>query len=360
MKYLLNTRTDWNEPPRARHQLAYALAKKHEVVFITINKSGKPNINIFRTNNITVIEPIWYIHGRFGCRIPLVNELYQFWLFKRLFKKYRDYKVINFDHTATSIYWWFRDVVFYCNDDYVALDHSKSIFVSPYWYLTQNRVASKAQFCIGVSKYLHKKLLRMNPNSNMILTGAPSIDKAGNTNERKEHKKSTKEIVYIGWLGKLNRMWIIQLVKRKEFKIFLIGPYKKKEVQSYLSYNNIILTGPKIGEELYQYMRRADVYIAPYKQGKYTERGYTMPNKFWLYLSFGKPIVTCQIKNLVDLPRGFVYQSENISKFISNIDKAVSEDSPDIFEKRIQFILQNTWDNRVDELLGLYKKYAVS
>ena len=85
-----------------------------------------------------------------------------------------------------------------------------------------------------------------------------------------------------------------------------------------------------------------------------------MPNKFWLYLSFGKPIVTCQIINLADLPDKFVYQSKNEKEFMANIDKALSEDSAEMFKKRIQFIRQNTWDNRVDELLALNKQYAVS
>jgi len=45
---------------------------------------------------------------------------------------------------------------------------------------------------------------------------------------------------------------------------------------------------------------------------------------------------------------------------MANIDKALSEDSAEMFKKRIQFIRQNTWDNRVDELLALNKQYAVS
>ena len=287
--------------------------------------------------------------------------MYQFWLYKNLNKQYKDYKVINFDHTATLICRWFRNVIFYCNDDFVGLERSKSIFVSPYWYLTQNIVASKAQFCIGVSKYLHQKLLRINPNSYLSLTGALSIDTLGAVNTmKKEHKKSIKEIVFVGWLSKLNKRWIIQLSKRKDFKIYLIGPYKKREVKDYLSFNNIILTGPQTGEDLSQYIRRADVCIAPYNQGRDTEEIYTMPNKFWLYFSYGKPIVTNRIKNLADTPERSVYQSENVSEFISNIDKAVSEDSPNIFEKRMRFIEENTWDHRVDELLGFYKKYVVS
>ena len=33
-------------------------------------------------------------------------------------------------------------------------------------------------------------------------------------------------------------------------------------------------------------------------QDSQTEKVYTMTNKFWLYINFGKPIVTCEIKNL--------------------------------------------------------------
>ena len=104
MNFLFNTRTDWSEPPRARHQLARALAKNHHVAFVSINKIGRPSISIETPEkNITVISPCWWLHGKVNMRLPIINELYQKWLYKKLIKNYADYVAINFDLTAVHL-----------------------------------------------------------------------------------------------------------------------------------------------------------------------------------------------------------------------------------------------------------------
>lgn len=359
MKFLLNTRTAWDEPPRARHQLARALSINHEVVFISRNKSGRPSLDIScPETNITVITPSWFIDGRINMRIPVMNELYQRWLFKKLHDRYQTYKIINFDPTATGLFSRFNDVVYFCNDNFLDTKRSKSFLVSLYWTFKQKRVARKAMFCTGVSKYLQNKLLNYNSRSYLLLTGATSINETGN--KLIDRNPEEINIVYVGWLVKLNTDWVRALSGNKQYNIYIVGPYDNNQVNEFRGINNILILGEKTGKELSQYLYNADVCIAPYIHDRDTEEIYTMPNKFWLYLSFGKSIVTCRIRNLTNLPDRFVYQSGNVSEFISNIEKAVSEDSPDIFEQRIRFIRQNTWGKRVDELLGLYKKHAVS
>ena len=78
MKYLINTITSWQEPPRARHQVAQALAKNNEVIFVARNEIGMPKLEIYRTNEyLTVITPYYPIDYRIRFRLPLFNEIYQ-------------------------------------------------------------------------------------------------------------------------------------------------------------------------------------------------------------------------------------------------------------------------------------------
>ena len=46
--FLINTCTDWREPPRARHQVAHALSVNHHVVFISANRLGFPGLRTLR------------------------------------------------------------------------------------------------------------------------------------------------------------------------------------------------------------------------------------------------------------------------------------------------------------------------
>jgi len=356
MKFLLITRTDWDEPPRSRHQLAQCLAKKHEIVFVALNSIGKPKINYTKPlRNFTLATPNWFIAGKVLWRIPLINEIYQFWLYKKLSEKYSNYIIINFDITAFPIFRFFKDVVYYCGDDFLALKRSRLVLVSLYWYLTQKLVSQYAIFCVSVSKYLQQKLSLYNNNSYLLLTAASDLPSKKCIYLASEGKK--RILVYVGWLSKLDANWVSALAKNKRNSIFLIGPYSKKQGNHYDGYKNIKTVGEKNGEELDSYLSSADVCIAPYIDNKDTEKVYTMPNKFWLYLSHGKPIVTRKINNLAELPDKFVYQSETQTDFINNIDKAVLEDSPHIFEHRARFIQQNTWDKRVTGLINHLSEY---
>lgn len=354
MKFLFNTRTDWDEPPRARHQLAKALAKNHQVIFVGINRKGKPSIQIEEVeDNITLITPYWFIHGKIVNRLPYLNEIYQKWLFKRITKQFNDQvHVINFDPSASLIHNYFEDVVYFCNDNFLDIKRSKSIIVTLYHTFTQKRICRKARFCAGVSVYLKEKLEKYNKHSYLILTAATQLQ----TNEiEKATEEETKNIVYIGWLSKLNKQWIINLAKHHDYKVYLVGPYTNKQVEGLTDIENVIITGEKQKDELNTFISKADVCIAPYKPGKDTEEVYTMPNKFWLYMNFGKPIVTCEIKNLYELPDGFVYQADDETDFVNKIEKAINENSKDLILERKEFIDKNSWESRVDQLLELYK-----
>ena len=76
MKYLINTITAWDEPPRARHQVAEAIAKNNEVIFIARNERGKPRIETSIINeNLTVITPFFPIDYRLRYRLTIIKVI---------------------------------------------------------------------------------------------------------------------------------------------------------------------------------------------------------------------------------------------------------------------------------------------
>ena len=204
-----------------------------------------------------------------------------------------------------------------------------------------------------MSDYLVEKLKKYNINTYRVLTGVSINQIESVCDLNREPMNIQKNIMFVGWLKKMDINWIIELAKNSNYNIYLVGPSKDIIIKSPKNFPNIILTGPLHGEELHQLMMKADVFIAPYKHGKDTEKVYTMPNKFWLYIAGGKPIVTCRIKNLLKLPHGFVYQANNKSDFVKKVYQAYKEDSPELKKKRMKFINKNTWDKRVESLIKI-------
>jgi hypothetical protein len=353
MNFLFITKTSWEEPPRARHQLARSLVKKnHQVVFVAMSSLGMPRCSLTQVEeNILLVQPSWFLNPKLLYRIPIANELFQMWLFQNLSKKYEDFNVINFDPSASLLYKYFPNYVFYCNDDFTDKKRAKFILSQSYFKITQKIVARKANFCVAVSAYLKEQIAQFNPNTHLILTAAGKVREGS---VFPQEKSAIINAVYVGWLSKINIKWVLSLAKNPKIRITLIGPATVSQSKSFAGVDNIELRGELVGEELFCALDKADVCMAPYEFGRDTNEVYTVPNKFWLYLSFGKPVVTARINRLHPFPSKMVYQSNDHIEFENNVIGAVKEDTKELFDKRKGFIKNNDWSTRVDELLSHY------
>ncbi len=349
--YCVNTRTDWNEPPRARHQLAEALYnKKYPIIFIAKNKFGWPGLELYyHKQNFIIITPSWYIPGGIRYRLPFVNELYQIWLYKKIFRKFTIKLIVNFDHTSTMIYRYHKNVVFFCNDSFTDTIRSKNIIISLYYYITQKYVAKKSAMCFSSSDFLTRCLKKYNSKSYTLLSGSSEYTNYLTANRKyKKSKKTKKEIVYVGWISKrLDLNLILQLCNNNFYKITFIGAHERSVTHALNSFGNVCFLGAMTGIELHKILLNADLFIAPYRVNKDISNVVSMPNKFWLYLSYGRPIVSCVIPNLIRMPDKFVYQSKDKEMFNTMVEKALCEDSEALFNKRKKFARNNSWQNRI-------------
>jgi len=362
MIFIFNTRTFWEEPPRARHQLARALASEGmEIYFIAKNKKGNSSIQIIEVEkNIFLIEPYWKFPGVVNYRLPVFNEKYQKWLFEQVKKKFGDIPVVNFDPSAWLLNDYFSKVIYFCNDNFIAYKRSKCFLVSVYHYLTERKVIENSVFSCGVSKYLYSKLSKYTDNAHLFLTAAPNINYDFDVEETRgiPVKGNDKiKVVYVGWVNKIDVEWLGNAVTKKNYDITVIGPNYSKLKNKFNGMKNIKFIGEKRGDELYGYLAKADVAIAPYVDDNDSRKVYTMPNKFWLYLAFGLPIVTRKINNLADLPKGFVYQADSAEEFTAKIAEAAEGNSVALRKNRMAFAKENTWEKRGKEFKNLLEKY---
>ena len=350
MVILLNTRTAWDEPPRARHQVAGALAKRHRVYFISQNRFGRPGLQSFEAEpNLTVLLPSWPVAGPRRYKLPLINEMYQGWLFSQVKEMVNPSLVINFDHTATELSRYFPETVYYCNDF-----HIRNYGIAPikrYFEYCESQVASRSRFCVGTCGYLQRRLAEFNPNSFEIRLGAPGaseppVCRKGGYPAKLAFVDFTKE-------GKTPLGLLEEIDADPRFEIHLYGPVSAGARQRLQRKTNIRMEGILKGEALLKTLRDMDAGIAVYKEDD-GNPGRT-PNKLWLYLAAGLPCIVTDLPGMRSwtFEDGFVYRVGAAEDFREMIAVAHEENSQELALRRHAFAVGNSWDSRVDELLRI-------
>ncbi len=355
---IIITRTPWDEPPRARHQVAYALAKNARVLFIEANGFGLPSYNIIKINeNLSVLKSKWFFHYKIRYRIPILNELFQLWLLFKLKKlNLKNFVLINFDHTSHLFSKKYKGI-YYCNDDHIR--NIKIPFGRKYFNNVEKTVGKYSDVCITTSKYLTDKLLNINSNTFEIKLGAPNIN--FNNSFVKSRKKDIINIVIVGFfdLDHIPIETLFVISKISKFRLSLVGKVSQNFLNKVKGNEKIELNGVLIGDALYRKIAESDVCLALYSH-KDKNRGRT-PNKLWLYLALGKPVVVTNIKNIDNwiFNDDIVYKADN-NDMIQTIFKAFNRDSELLFFKRKEIARNNTWEDRIKELNKYIEKYATT
>lgn len=351
-KYLIHTlATVWNEPPRARHQVANELKKEGKVYFVEKNKIGIPRIEVRAVEpNVIVITPYFLLDYRIRYRTPGINELYYKWLFRSIKGLDIDFDlVITFDFTAPEIHQHFNNIIFYSADDNVGLGSFTPKLVTNYHTRTEKEVADKAALCIVTSEYMLTKIKHYNPSTFLVPLGAPEIIKPV---VFKEHQDTTPVLGLVGYLDKNMDYHLLRRLLEK-FKIIFIGPISEKAKKIFSKNPNAVFVGIKTGNELYSLLETIDVCIAPYDVN-IINKGLT-PNKLWLYLAMGKPVVVTNIPNIKNwnFKEKVIYKCNN-DQFIENCLKAHNENSVELAYERVEVAKNNTWNKRVENIKKLF------
>lgn len=354
--FVINTITNWSEPPRARHQVAEALSRFHEVYFINANKIGSPGIKIESVNeNLKVILPFWPIDYRIRYRLPILNEIYQNWLFRKIkaILKKKNTHIINFDFTATQLFKYFNKVVYYCND--YNIRYYYLFFIKKYLERCEKHVAGNSICCAATSEYLYNHLKAFNSNVIEIRLGAPTVE---NIQKFKRNKKI--KVGLVGYLNeKRNSAEIIKkLISDKNIEVHVYGKISNGLSTSLGKYKNFKNNGILIGNELIEQLNEIDVGIAPYNKEDVNLGG--TPNKLWLYLAVGKPVVISTLPMIKNWKFGekFVYLADDENEFVEKVYTAYADDNAELKIKRYQFSQKNTWGKRIEELIKFINECA--
>ncbi len=152
----------------------------------------------------------------------------------------------------------------------------------------------------------------------------------------------------IGYFGAIADWFDVDLLaevaeSRPDYNFVLLGGIFDVDVSRLRRLPNVKLLGQQPYELMPQYLHNFDVCVIPFKINPITEA--TDPVKLYEYLSGGKPVVSVNLPELAPY-REHLYLAHNASDFALQIDRAISEDCPDLADRRKQIARQNTWESR--------------
>ncbi len=361
MEFILNTNTIWDAPPRARHQLAYALSEKQiKVTFVAGNVKGKVGTETLKINDyLDVIIPSFPISSRFRYRTPLLNEGYQLWLYSLLKKRMenKDVYVICFDFGGYLAGRFFDKTIYFANDDYIN-NVQIPAFLKLYTVFTQRQLIISSKFTLATAQKLVSDFSKYNKKSFELPLGAPDYEIKVDKEAILRKKDGIIKIVLLGYLDKVKTPLplLLKILEMDNAMLYLIGPVKDDILEHLHPANKVVSLGTLTGEDLMDALLQMDVAIAPY----YMEDSNTgrTPNKMWQYLATGKPAVITNLPNVKHwvFPEGTVYKANTEEQFIDMINKAYHEDNPDLIEARIALAKNNSWGKRAERLLDYIKE----
>lgn len=229
----------------------------------------------------------------------------------------------------------------------------------PYWQKHGERlepeVVKDADVLTTNSEFFSEFGLQYNSHSYMVGQGCDVSHFSDEDDTIKipdEFKNIPKPV--IGYVGSLTTLRLdIELLehmanKRKDWSIVLVGPedddFKNSDLHNL---SNVYFLGRKNESELPNYVKGFDVAMNPQLSNNLTIGNY--PRKIDEYLAMGKPIIATKTKAM-EMFRDCVYLGQSKEEYITLTEKALTENAPELENKRINFAKSHTWTNNVQAI----------
>ncbi len=170
----------------------------------------------------------------------------------------------------------------------------------------------------------------------------------------------TKVIGYMGNIcHRLDYDLLVKTASRHPDKtLLMMGPFANDlfRTSGLADLPNVQFTGRKVLDELPAYLKYCHCCIIPFLCNELTKSIY--PLKINEYLAAGKPVVSTSFSRDIASFKEVAYISNTAEDFITNIDRAIDEDSPEKVAQRLTFCAGNTWESRAEDFLELINRHV--
>lgn len=316
---LILTKTNWNEPPRIRHQVTRLLKNQgYKITFV--EKNSYKNIFIKKRveEEITFIghsEGIHHQLRRYSFIQKANNAVVKFYL-RKIMKEIEFDFIINFcyDYSFLRELANGKKIITIINDDF------------------------EAQAKLGMEKQIRSQIRETCKNSDDVLTVSyPLYDKlhafkdnvtlffpwSQNRYRKPKNTGQRNTVLYWGFVGRMDWPMIEDIVKNTNYQYRFIGPpdraIDEKMVSELLQkYSNF----EHIQYSTLNDLKFDDIFcsIIPYNPKKESVQACTVSNKAFNLLSAGLPLVYADLKYLIEAPKTVLQKNNTLDEYTTAID----------------------------------------
>lgn len=317
---LILTKTNWNEPPRIRHQVARLFKKNGcQVTFIEKNTYKSFFIKRRKEDGITFFSHCELIHHQLRY-LPIIQKLnnlvVQFYL-KKICNQIEFDFIVNFNYDYSFLRRIAPDkkIITLINDDFEAQ--------AKFGMQTQIRnqvkkTCKSSDFVLTVSYPLLKKLKSYTEDVQLFLPWSQK-----KYTSPKVFKQSRNTILYFGYVGRLDWATIESLVSSTKYTYRFIGPTTKdvdtnmikKLVENFDNFKYVPFS--KIED-----LKLDDVFcsILPYDSNLESVQACTVSNRAFNLLSLGLPLAYADLKYLIEAPDTIIRKNKNVEDYTKTLE----------------------------------------
>lgn len=346
---LILTKTNWNEPPRIRHQVTRLLKKKGYIVtFVEKNTYKSLFIKSRKEEGIQFYSHAELIHHqlRFCGILQYMNNFIEKLYLRRIAKITKFDFIINFNYDYSFLKEITdKKVITIINDDFEAQ--------GKFWMKKQikkqvKRTCLMSDEVLTVSYPLQNKLKQYRQEVYLFLPWSKNIYKPP-----LKHVKERNVVLYFGYIGRLDWNLVEELVASTSYNYRFVGPATRKSDKAILEHlkrrysNNF----EHIPFSNFKDLGFEDVFcsILPYNPDLESVQACTVSNRAFNLLSRGLPLAYADLKYLIEAPSSIIRPNMTLDDYKSTLE--FYSKNFNVIQKDIKSFLTNHYEEDRWELL---------
>lgn len=163
----------------------------------------------------------------------------------------------------------------------------------------------------------------------------------------------------LGFVGVIHHWIDLDLIEylalnRPEWSVAMVGPVGAGvSVDRLRALPNVHFLGRRDKEDLPGYLKAFDVCLNPFRKNNLTDR--VNPLKLYEYLASGRPVVSVDMPGVAEF-RDVIEIAGDYGGFLEAVERALESESPALKSRRLEAAGNNSWENRVREIIKLVNK----